>query len=439
MIRRDFEHLQQLMDQMATAPFPIDAEAHAQIRDRKTVPDALVAALRERRIFLPGDATVASGPQGNATIRGRDTDFELHVDAGGECRIDWQRLKIDRIVLYIDDLDRCPSERVVEVLQAVRLLLDFKLFVVVVGVDARWVTRALQQHHSRQWRTATTNLRDAAEPQDFLEKIFQIPLWLEPLEADATRQYLTGLTEGTIAPARTADLRESAAMAAGARASGTQTKAADAAPGTAPASPRQSAARPGAATTTRPQPVLDGREEGRESATPAPGPAGPGTTGRPGDEVMNPPGLFIESWERDFMLELAGIVGRSPRSVKRFVNVYRLIRASVAPDQLPVFTGTAGVPGAYQVVQVLLAVIVGKPAISEELFERLRKREYPSLEGLAEARAAETSTPDRSADWQDLVDFLKPDGQASAFAGHRFLVPAWVERVARYSFRVGRR
>ena len=41
--------------------------------------------------------------------------------------------RIDRIVLYIDDLDRCQPQQVVEVLQAIHLLLALNLFVVVVG------------------------------------------------------------------------------------------------------------------------------------------------------------------------------------------------------------------------------------------------------------------------------------------------------------------
>lgn len=44
---------------------------------------------------------------------------------------------IDRIVLFVDDLDRCQPEKVVDVLQAVHLLLAFPLFAVVVGVDQR--------------------------------------------------------------------------------------------------------------------------------------------------------------------------------------------------------------------------------------------------------------------------------------------------------------
>jgi len=50
---------------------------------------------------------------------------------------------IDRIILYIDDLDRCPSDRVVRVLEAIHLLLAFELFVVVVGLDIRWAARSL--------------------------------------------------------------------------------------------------------------------------------------------------------------------------------------------------------------------------------------------------------------------------------------------------------
>jgi hypothetical protein len=48
---------------------------------------------------------------------------------------------IDRIVLYIDDLDRCSTETVSQVLDAVHLLLALPLFAVVVGVDPRWLAR----------------------------------------------------------------------------------------------------------------------------------------------------------------------------------------------------------------------------------------------------------------------------------------------------------
>ncbi|AXB42995.1 P-loop NTPase fold protein [Amycolatopsis albispora] len=74
---------------------------------------------------------------------------------------------VDRIVLYIDDLDRCSPRQVAEVLQAVHLLLAFELFVVVVGVDPRWLLRALRSHYAEildhgvtrrtTWRRSSTS------------------------------------------------------------------------------------------------------------------------------------------------------------------------------------------------------------------------------------------------------------------------------------------
>jgi hypothetical protein len=44
---------------------------------------------------------------------------------------------LSRIILHVDDLDRCPPHVVVDVLQAVHLLLCFPLFTVIVAVDVR--------------------------------------------------------------------------------------------------------------------------------------------------------------------------------------------------------------------------------------------------------------------------------------------------------------
>ncbi|MET0856730.1 MAG: P-loop NTPase fold protein, partial [Telluria sp.] len=65
--------------------------------------------------------------------------------------------QVEGIVLYIDDLDRCPAAKVVDVLQAVHLLLAYPLFVVVVGVDSRWLLQSLAAHY--------TELGSAATPQ----------------------------------------------------------------------------------------------------------------------------------------------------------------------------------------------------------------------------------------------------------------------------------
>ena len=119
-----------------------------------------------------------------STIR---KDFEHLV----ELLQDWQTHQsddlppcpIDRIILYIDDLDRCSPRQVVDVLQAVHLLLALDLFVVVVGVDPRWLRWSLKdQYHGMMETRDPVEQRDQAlwniAPNDYLEKIFNIPFVL---------------------------------------------------------------------------------------------------------------------------------------------------------------------------------------------------------------------------------------------------------------------
>ncbi|MFB6454917.1 P-loop NTPase fold protein [Chitinophaga sp. Hz27] len=87
---------------------------------------------------------------------------------------------LNRIVLYIDDLDRCSEEHVVQVLEAVNLLMAFPLFVVVVGIDTRWVKNALRKKYGNQFdKQDGEEHADLLDPAIYLEKIFQIPFRLK--------------------------------------------------------------------------------------------------------------------------------------------------------------------------------------------------------------------------------------------------------------------
>jgi len=85
----------------------------------------------------------------------------------------------DRILVIIDDLDRCEPNKAVEVLQAINLLLDFKSFIICLGIDARVITQAIETHYG--------NLLVNAEISgyEYLEKIVQIPFKIpEPSKGD---------------------------------------------------------------------------------------------------------------------------------------------------------------------------------------------------------------------------------------------------------------
>ncbi|MDQ1192142.1 hypothetical protein QE419_000908 [Brevundimonas vesicularis] len=97
--------------------------------------------------------------------------------------------RFDRIVLYVDDLDRCPDQTVIDVLQAVHLLMAFPLFVVVVAVDVRWLESALRSRHA-QLEAAEAPGTGTAGAREYLEKIFQLVVWTEPLAQEDIRIFL---------------------------------------------------------------------------------------------------------------------------------------------------------------------------------------------------------------------------------------------------------
>lgn len=94
--------------------------------------------------------------------------------------------RVERIVLHIDDLDRCPPDRVVDVLQAVTLLLSTSLFVIVVAADPRTLRHALEQDAA-----AATHLEGrAAGALDHLDTLFQVPYALPRLVPPVSGRYL---------------------------------------------------------------------------------------------------------------------------------------------------------------------------------------------------------------------------------------------------------
>ena len=123
---------------------------------------------------------------------------------------------IERIVLYIDDLDRCPPEKVVEVLQAVHLMLGFPLFVVVVAVDVRWVRESLLKHYpgllsnaalATQADVEGDGVERAGPGGRLLEKIFQIPFRIPSLDAECAERLVMGLLKAPFLSAANTDQR----------------------------------------------------------------------------------------------------------------------------------------------------------------------------------------------------------------------------------------
>jgi hypothetical protein len=80
-----------------------------------------------------------------------------------------------RVLVYIDDLDRCSDEKIIEILRATILILaDCKLFVMF-GMDTEMIRRAITAHYEKM-KVPLADPQSFAE--NYLRKIVQIALYL---------------------------------------------------------------------------------------------------------------------------------------------------------------------------------------------------------------------------------------------------------------------
>jgi hypothetical protein len=95
-----------------------------------------------------------------------------------------RRLGAARVLVIVDDLDRCEPDKAVEVLQAINLLLGFDTFIVCLGIDARVVTQAIDRHYKDLLAAA------GASGYEYLDKIVQIPFRIPVPTTDDIKAFL---------------------------------------------------------------------------------------------------------------------------------------------------------------------------------------------------------------------------------------------------------
>lgn len=337
----------------------------------------------------------------------------------------------ERIVLYIDDLDRCPPDRVVEVLEAVHLILTLDLFIVVVAVDARWMIRSLESHYREFFSAANgagtgNGSQSGGEgnriaPYDYLDKIFQIPYTLVPPQNSESARYLRSLLPE---PRLGATSKPPATEARG---------------GVDPAAP-DTAPEGQASTYTGHTNKSPGKKTGRRAADHDEASAAERRTSQRANPDagfrtvldLQPPSLGLSHAEVEFMTRL-GTLTPSPRAAKRMVNLYRLVRISIPDGELAAFLGgTNGEP--YRAVQVLIAILTGAPESACELFERILRASEE--DDLLKVLAADNDRPGDS-----IADIGRKLERLNKEIGLPLKIPEyqkWCPKLARYSFRTWR-
>ena len=93
------------------------------------------------------------------------------------------------VVVYIDDLDRCSPDRIIDCLEAVKLFLNVKGTAFVIGADKRILEYAINKHYPKN--NASNEDRNRYSPfSDYLEKLIQIPFKLPKLSFSEQETYI---------------------------------------------------------------------------------------------------------------------------------------------------------------------------------------------------------------------------------------------------------
>lgn len=360
-IRKDFTQLSDLMVDQADTSVREEAERQSKAYGRRV--RALIRADLAKKLMTHDEKMTL-----------------LRSTAAPEAvRSDNSEPIFSRIILYIDDLDRCPPRKVVDVLQAVHLLLTFPLFIVVVAVDVRWVSRSLEAHY-----TELIGGAESASANDYLEKIFQVPYWVRAMTPLDSQRLLEGLA--------TAARRSPGSVVAGAGRSGPVprapesqvTRASPGAPGireterqmeTASAASTRPATAADHSSAPKPDPPSaerEGARDRREADRQNEGERSTESVGEKADEttraIIAARALELTPGERAFMRELAPFAASTPRRVLRFLNVYRVIKASLGVKELDQLEGEAG----YRALMTQLAIAVEAPALHRHWLSALR-------------------------------------------------------------------
>ncbi|CAH0279951.1 hypothetical protein SRABI27_03745 [Pedobacter sp. Bi27] len=330
-----------------------------------------------------------------STIR---KDFELLISKlandpdGGK--------KVGRIILYIDDLDRCPPNKVVEVLQAVHLLLAYPLFVVVVGVDPRWLLKSLDATYSNLNGANSDEQGSAisASPQDFLEKIFQIPFHLKKMSKGSFSHLMNGLllpkSQGSLSSTLETEIKENNVFF-------------DKIQEHIKKNPDQ------LILIEEPDLYINPGNLPNSEAIPLP-------------FELNEDAMIINVWESEFATSLARFLV-TPRAAKRFTNIYRILKAGVPQHDLHDFEGTPQQLGSFRIPMLLLAVQIGNPTVSQSLFQNIYRQGLQSKTIYSETGKKDIATSEYIKEFKQIID-------SQDFRKKPELFRVWIPKVCRFSF-----
>lgn len=124
-----------------------------------------------QKVIKEGAEGTESGRQ---TVRDFQKEFQELLEKTG----------VKRLVVFIDDLDRCLPDRVIETLEAIKLFLFVPRSAFIISAD-----EDLIQHAVRMRFPSIEGVKEAVG-RDYLEKLIQLPIRVPPLSAAETESYM---------------------------------------------------------------------------------------------------------------------------------------------------------------------------------------------------------------------------------------------------------
>lgn len=115
------------------------------------------------------------------TIKSFRKDFEELINA----------TSYESVVIFVDDLDRCMPERVIETLEAIKLFLSVKNTAFIIGADERIIKHSISMHLKlHTFSNDSDYLQDSQQiVTDYIEKLIQIPYRIPKLSLSEIETY----------------------------------------------------------------------------------------------------------------------------------------------------------------------------------------------------------------------------------------------------------
>ena len=107
-----------------------------------------------------------------------------------------QNVAPQRLVVFIDDLDRCLPEKAIEVLEAIKLFLDVENCIFVIGLDRSVIERGIEVKYRElgEKKDRENQKQFTIEGMRYLEKIIQLPFQIPPIEQTDMGEFVEDLT-----------------------------------------------------------------------------------------------------------------------------------------------------------------------------------------------------------------------------------------------------